>query len=49
MLSSESDFEIDEVNNLVYIMTLNKAYFYHIITSVVRKWKTLLWYGQQSI
>ena len=39
MSSSESDFEIDEVNNLVYIMTLNKAYFYHIITSVVRKWK----------
>ena len=39
MSSSESDFEIDEVNNLVYIMTLNKVYFYHIITKYCKEVK----------
>ena len=45
MSSSESDFEIDEVNNLVYIMTLKKVFFYHSITKCCKEVKNtaLLW------
>ena len=51
MSSSESDFEIDDVNNLVYIMTLKKAYFCHIITKCCKEVQNtaLLWSAKYLI
>ena len=51
MSSSESDFEIDEVSNLVYIMTLKKVYFYHIITKCCKEVQNtaLLWSAKYLI
>jgi hypothetical protein len=51
MSSSESDFETAEVNNLVYIMTLNKVYSYQIITKCYKEVKNtaLFWSAKYLI